>query len=196
MPTAVPLSPRKGLSSLTRKAASVLNPKRIFGALGGRPSVRQNRDELLQFPRDRARSRKSSLEVEASLTPTWTDLFLWAVIIGEHTLARVIFLSQRRLLTEPMRSALLAAKFCRHYARCHNGIYSDDMMAQANDYESWAVGLLDHVVKDAEAHALLTMVPSRRYHIGGVRSFYSPWSCSVLDEAIRGTMLTRARIVR
>ena len=129
--------------------------------------------------------------MEASLAPTWIDLFLWAVMIGEHTLARVIFLSQRRLLQEPMRTALLAAKFCRHYSRCHNGIFSDDMLAQANEYEGWAVGLLDHVPKETEAHAMLTMVPSRRYRIGGMRSFYSPWSCSILDEAIRGAPPTR-----
>jgi len=119
------------------------------------------------------------------LSPTWMDLFLWAVITGDHQLARGFFISERRLLLEPLRAAILAARFCRENIHSRQGLYSEELESLAGEYEGWASGLLDHVPTEQEAHRLLTQICTRTRTRKG-RVVIVPWRCSVLDEAIRG----------
>jgi hypothetical protein len=101
----------------------------------------------------RARSRVGGTLV----TPNFTDLMMWAVLLGHLDLSRVLWLRS----PEPLRAAVMASRLCLKLKET-NGASSATELQQASDtYEDWAVGLLDQIAHSEDAVDLLTYMPTR-----------------------------------
>ena len=64
-----------------------------------------------------------------------SDVFVWAVAVGEQSLARVLW----RRVKNPIRQALLAAAICRRMGEKFE-LQQQILAAQADGYEAWASG--------------------------------------------------------
>ena len=103
------------------------------------------------------------LDVRASvvptLPPTWTDLVMWATLIGSEELAETLWAKSH----EPLRAALMAAQLCRSLSSMgHLRAEEDSLETRARRFEDLALGLLDAIPDSKEALPLLTLVPTVR----------------------------------
>ena len=100
------------------------------------------------------------------LTPTWMDLMMWAVLIGEIELARHLWCKA----SQPLRAAIIASRVSRQIAARLSNMsansleYEKKLEENAKAYEGWATGLLSTIVDTADAHQILTMVPPAHKH--------------------------------
>lgn len=92
-----------------------------------------------------------------AVATTWTDLMLWAVLIGNIELARRMWSKTR----QPMRAALIASQLCRSLSK-KNHLFSDsrDLLELSLEYERWAIKCLDSIPSAEEAMPLLALVPT------------------------------------
>jgi hypothetical protein len=125
----------------------------------------------------RARSRLSgSFEI-----PTFTDLMMWAVLLGNQELARALW---RRCLN-PLRAAIAASRLCLKLRDTWGGAIREELQAAADEYEAWAIGTLDQIPA-ANAMDILTNVPVRHVVIAGQKEpkLVKLWPGSVIDVAM------------
>ena len=107
------------------------------------------------------------------LRPTWTDLMLWSVLTREAALVKPLW----ACTTEPLRAALLASRACQRLrALPHLRSEHGALRAAADEYEGWALALLECIDASEAAYPILAMVPcvdvGRRL-----------WEGSALDDA-------------
>ena len=77
--------------------------------------------------------------------PTWTDLTMWSVLIGEPDLAHTLWRRSRM----PLRAALMASQFCRLMAGQEAMVAdSAELADNAARFEQWALDLLDEMPQD------------------------------------------------
>ncbi|KAL1519033.1 hypothetical protein AB1Y20_003301 [Prymnesium parvum] len=113
-----------------------------------------------------------------TVKPTWTDLTLWCVLVGERELAHTLWQRSRM----PLRTALMASQFCLLMA-------SDDKMASdatelaenSAYFEQWALDLLDEMEEDDAHNSLLIIRSSAKEGSNGSRPLL--WAASALDSA-------------
>ena len=130
--------------------------------------------------------RKKILSAKPKLSPNSTDLLLWAVVKGKHTLVRRIW----EQTDEPLRAAIMASRLCKHLqnAKISHGHQTDfirlndvSLESQGDEYERWATGLLSRMPHDRQLIMdLLTRAPARQLGQGDPIRI---WENSVLDEA-------------
>ena len=111
--------------------------------------------------------------------PNWNDLMMWAVVVGQPELAKLLWAKVR----SPMRSAIMAA---RMNASIELRLGADDLNAEelalrTDLYEKWASGVLDEVKDRNEAITLLTLVPRKRN--ANDDGLLLVWADSVMDQA-------------
>jgi len=87
----------------------------------------------------------------AELRPTWTDLMMWAAIIGRQDLAR-LFWGQS---PQPLRDALMASQMCRKIAVEKADADELPLREAATAYENWAIGLMDQIADRKDAVRIL-----------------------------------------
>lgn len=120
-----------------------------------------------------------------AVATTWTDLVLWAVLIGNIELARRMWSKTR----QPMRAALIASQLCRSLSK-KNHLFSDskDLLELSLEYERWAIKCLDAISSAEEAMPLLTLVPTITPRAAKAGEPTEPpfrlWTESPLDSAI------------
>ena len=91
---------------------------------------------------------RGGVPLEGRVSYRSSDVFVWAVAVGEQSLARVLW----RRVKNPIRQALLAAAMCRRMG-AENELQQQPLEADADRYEAWACGLLDHLPREqARAH--------------------------------------------
>ena len=90
------------------------------------------------------------------LVPSWTDLMMWAVLVGQEDLAWLLW----KKTTMPMRSALMASRVMDRIANAD----PDDSVdtEQARRYERWAIETLGRVRDRKAAMDLLTFVQKKK----------------------------------
>ena len=127
------------------------------------------------------------LRPKIPLAPNWTDILLWAVIKGKHSLSRRLW----EQTEEPLRAAIIITRVTRHMAARTAGsrfqrltaghtLSEEELINQAAEYERWATGLLSRYPNDQQQIMdLLTRAPIRYLKEMPV----TVWSNSVLDEA-------------
>ncbi|KAL1512224.1 hypothetical protein AB1Y20_005487 [Prymnesium parvum] len=111
-----------------------------------------------------------------TLQPNWLDLMIWAVLANQRAVARVLW----EKTAEPLRAALICARVCSKLAARDTGD-SEDLLQQAEEYERWAISVLDQASGASDAVDVLTLVACRR--IG--RGIEPLWAGSVMDEATK-----------
>eukprot|EP00965_Chrysotila_dentata_P024991 828296-Pleurochrysis_carterae.AAC.4 len=113
---------------------------------------------LLVSGYDRHFEARSKQRDASALRPTWTDLMMWAVLIGETDLAHMLWLKTY----SPLRAVCIATKACVFLSKDpRNALYKDELVANAAKYEQWALDLLDEMPEDV-AHPLLVLVKYMR----------------------------------
>jgi len=73
---------------------------------------------------------------QAFVTPTFLDLMIWAVLVGERPLARVLWMKTN----EPMRAALVAARLSRRLSeqrQVHSASEAAELLEDSAAYEEW-----------------------------------------------------------
>ena len=85
------------------------------------------------------------------------DLYVWAVLLGNTELAKVLLGN----CDEPMRAAILGARVCNHMAE-NLPVESFNLLAAAREHEEFAVNLLDLCANQTDA-AILLLTPSRHW---------------------------------
>ena len=90
------------------------------------------------------------------LVPSWTDLMMWAVFVGQEDLAWLLW----KKTSMPMRSALMASRVMDRIANAD----PDDSVdtEQARRYERWAIETLSRVRDRKVAIDLLTFVQKKK----------------------------------
>jgi glutamate synthase domain-containing protein 2 len=90
------------------------------------------------------------------LVPSWADLMMWAVLVGQEDLAWLLW----KKTTMPMRSALMASRVMDRIANAD----PDDSVdtEQARRYERWAIETLGRVRDRKAAMDLLTFVQKKK----------------------------------
>ena len=115
------------------------------------------------------------------ITPTFTDLMMWAVLAGQHELATVLWAKAEY----PLRAALMASQLCQRLSTNPKlRADSDELTASYMAYEDLAIELLDAVRESDDAAPLLTLMPwewSAGKGKGGVGRLLL-WDCSPLDR--------------
>ncbi len=106
---------------------------------------------------------KRHLDIRAGvipyLPPNWTDLTMWATLVGSERLIEALWAQTH----EPLRAAIMGAQVCRSLGRMnHLRAEQDDLEERAKAYEERALGLLDAIPDSSDALPLLTMVPTLR----------------------------------
>lgn len=96
------------------------------------------------------------------LRPEWRDLMMWAVLMGNQPLARLLW----ERTSEPTRAAIMASRACHRLKMARGEKYDDQLEQQADEYENWAIGVLDAVDERNEAKRLLEQVPSVQLNLG------------------------------
>jgi len=98
-----------------------------------------------------------SSEGTQAVATTWTDLMIWAVLIGNIELARRMWAKTR----QPIRAALMASQLCRSLSKSgHLFSESKDLLEMSETYERWAIKCLDALGSPEEALPLLGLVPT------------------------------------
>ena len=76
------------------------------------------------------------------LRPEWSDIFLWAVLVGQPEIAGLLWTKTE----DPLRMAVYASLFCKKIAadmpECTE---KTELLSDAEMYETWAMDLLDEV---------------------------------------------------
>ena len=100
----------------------------------------------------------SSLAIE--MIPTrWTDLMMWAVSMGEHKMAEVLWSRSN----DPMRAALLASQLCRRLSTKPNlAAEGSRLEALANRYEDMASEIASPHSHRTRARVRLCQYPDAR----------------------------------
>eukprot|EP00966_Prymnesium_polylepis_P114243 2639906-Prymnesium_polylepis.1 len=98
---------------------------------------------------------------------SWTDLLMWAALIGKQDLAHTFW----RKSETPLRDALQAARLCRRLSVSKGGADEEPLNAAADAYEKWASGILDCVQSRKQAVRILCASPKE-------------WENSPIEEAI------------
>lgn len=121
----------------------------------------------------------------------FTDLMLWSVVAGHYKLSRELWLHTGK----PLRCALISRRLCYRLKALRSMSAGDELMELANEFESWAVGLLNTVDEQSDALEMLTCVEARRDPhsnsgkalglLGKTPQWVSLWKESVLDEAAK-----------
>ena len=107
------------------------------------------------------------------LQPTWDDLMLWAILTKESACIKPLWARSR----EPVRTALMACQLCQRLSALpHLRSDMNALREQANQFEDWALAMLDAVDDSEGALPLLTMLPC-------VEAGIPLWSTSSLDVA-------------
>lgn len=95
----------------------------------------------------------------------WTDVMLWATLMGHFELARLLWLKT----SEPLRAAVTASQIVSRLkdqmgsnAAWSSPAMMGELQRGADDIESWAVDLLDQFRNADDAVLSLTGVPARR----------------------------------
>ena len=99
----------------------------------------------------------------ARLVPVWFDLMMWAVLVAEPQIARALW----HRVEQPLRAALLASRVAREAAGRSSGLLASKLRRDADEYERWAIGLLD-TADSTEAHLLLLATDAE--YMGSQRS--------------------------
>ena len=127
----------------------------------------------------RARSKLG----HALLEPSFTDLMMWAVLLGNKELARMLW----RKTHEPMRAAIMARRLCYKMTNMCGPAFSDELQSAADEFENWAIGILDQITRSEDAFDMLTCAPMRKEDGTRPESVAGKWTklwpFSVLDEA-------------
>ena len=140
---------------------------------------------------------KKSRSPGGDLVPTWLDLMMWAVLIGEDRLARLLW----RKTDEPMRAAIMGARVANKIAAelGPDHLKYEELKKQAQQYEQWAIDVLDEIKEDDMAIALLTVVPKKHVTDESGKSGGKTllmWKDSVMDLACAGDDPCRAFVAR
>ena len=160
------LSERREVDAGVEAVSVVSKMKRRAG--GGRsPVPRPSISMASVAPFPTAVSRMRSQGSISKLPCTWTDLLLWAALIGKQDLAHV-FWSRTK---EPLRDALHASRLCRRLAVLKGGAEEEPLRLAAAVYESWASGVLDNVLTRKHAVRLLC-------------AHQADWESSPLEESL------------
>ena len=117
---------------------------------------------------------KKSRSPGGDLVPTWLDLMMWAVLIGEDRLARLLW----RKTDEPMRAAIMGARVANKIAAelGPDHLKYEELKKQAQQYEQWAIDVLDEIKEDDMAIALLTVVPKKHVTDESGKSADNRWA--------------------
>ena len=118
-----------------------------------------------------------------TLSTNWFDLFIWAVLVRQQAMARVLWSK----CDEPLRAALIASISCRKAAEETSGKSAIEMEEHADTYEEWAIGLIRHeTTLDMHAQSMLLMqLPRSRMKTGTSREILADkWVESPLEVAI------------
>ena len=76
------------------------------------------------------------------LRPEWSDIFLWAVLVGKPEIAGLLWTKTQ----DPLRMAVYASLFCRNIAADKpEGTEKTELLSDAEMYEGWAMDLLEEV---------------------------------------------------
>ena len=84
------------------------------------------------------------------LPPNWMDLTMWAVLMGRQSLARLLW----EMTSEPTRAAILATRVCQRLvdeSRGERDRFDSELSSHAEDYEAWAIDILDSIPESEEA---------------------------------------------
>ena len=172
--------------STCRFARSESDESSVAGAATAKAQTgRKTIGARMRRGRELLRFRRNPLQAVdlPTLAPNWTDLLLWAVLKGKHSLTRRLW----ELTEEPLRAAIIIIRVTKHTAAntkpSHTGgLYSEaELTEKAEEYERWAIGLLSRVPDDdgQQIMDLLTRAPIRFAQ----RAPVVLWPNSVLDEA-------------
>ena len=114
---------------------------------------------------------------------SWMDLMMWSVLSGHFDLSRIIWLQSN----EPLRAAVIARRLCLKLRSISGLAVRDELDKASNDFEDWAVGVLDEVEHSKEALDMLTCTAVRRDPQSRRDSckWISMWSDSVIEEAAK-----------
>ena len=82
--------------------------------------------------------------------PRWLDVYIWAILLGQHKLALALLPSCR----EPMRAAVIGARLCTEMANALP-LHALSLAAAARDHEATAIRLLDLCESFEEARRML-----------------------------------------
>ena len=93
------------------------------------------------------------------LHPMWSDIFLWAVLLSQQELAKLLWAR----CDDPLRLALLASLLCKQLMAKCDGIEKEELGEQAAEYERWAAELLDEV-EAKDTPLLLLALPVLEQH--------------------------------
>ena len=93
-------------------------------------------------------------QVAWTLHPVWSDLFLWAVLLSQQELAKLLWAR----CDDPLRLALIASLLCKQLMEKRDGIEKEELGAQAAEYERWAEELLEEAPEE-DAPLLLLAIP-------------------------------------
>ena len=130
---------------------------------------------------------------------TWVDLMMWAVLAGHFELSRRLWLQSQY----PLRAAIMARRVCLRLKSVLPSANGVALQTASDDFENWAVGMLDQIEKADEALDHLTLVTSRKVdgdnkaaEKRGVQHLLwrneqteqvAMWTESVLDDAAKDT---------
>lgn len=170
-------SPRTRWQSVVRLQKKKMWLGRVFGS--GAHRIRRSRQRTASIARPQTtilQQQAFGMFVLRRIVPTyafhlsareqlsmygtnWTDLMLWAALIGDQPLARMLWLES----AEPLRAALIARRLCLRLSLSYEKLDTkyDDLEQCADTYESWASGMLDQLTQTEDAIDLLTALPCR-----------------------------------
>ena len=115
----------------------------------------KNRKRELAVTRDRKSIEEAERQIKLGIRAL--DLYIWAVLLGNTELARVLLSASE----EPMRGAILGSRICKHMAEALP-IEANTIMADATSHERFAVELLD-LCPNAPAATTMLLTPSRHW---------------------------------
>ena len=172
--------------------------------LDARRAIKSNKAKLMstsKYSASRALARTPTTRMlmgrGSSLMPTWIDLMMWAVVVGEDRLARLLW----RKTDQPMRAAIMGAQMANKIAERlgQDHLKYNDAIEQAATYEQWAIDVLDRIGDPDLAVALLTVVPKKRVADESGKTEGKTvylWKDSVMDQACMGHAPCRAFVAR
>ena len=129
--------------------------------------------------------------VESCHRTSYHDLFFWSVIMGNVPMAREIW----GYGEHPLHCALLASHQCKEMSK-HISWGQDEALKSAAEFESWAIGVMECVQEQEQAHWILSH-PILEWNMGAavdmaltldLKGFLSHRHCqSLLDQWWRGS---------
>ena len=123
-----------------RSAAGFAVLAHWMGELGGYVSTHLECRYLHQLNKPNRDAPRAHWCPDSKLRPEWSDIFLWAVLVSQPEIAKLLWTKT----DDPLRMAVYASLLCHKVAQgCQEGLERAELIEQADAYEAWAMALLE-----------------------------------------------------